>query len=130
MTRWTRNLVRIVACGLLLGAGLMSVSAEEPVEPTAPAAPVKEIKMYAENWKWTPSLIRVKLGTTVRIHVENTEATHIFQLKAFGVKEKLTQDTNVTFEFVADRVGKFSWRCARPCGDGCPKMNGKLIVEE
>lgn len=125
------NHIAAVLVALLLSVGAPAVLAlQDEGEAAAEAGTVKEIKMYAENWKWTPSLIRVKVGTTVRITVDNTEATHIFQLKAFKVKEKLPQDEKVTFEFVADRAGKFSWRCGRPCGDGCPKMTGKLIVED
>jgi cytochrome c oxidase subunit 2 len=92
-------------------------------------APVKRIKMYAEEWKWTPNLIRVPVGARVKIEFLSYGASRRFDLKAYKLKVKLPQDKVVTVEFVADKKGEFKWRCGRPCGDGCAKMTGKLIVE-
>lgn len=109
---------------------------DEPAEPAAPAAPVEQaeeqvklIKMYVEEWKWTPKLIRVPVGTKLRIEFLSYGATRRFDLKAYRLKVKLPQDKTVAVEFVADKKGEFKWRCGRPCGDGCAKLTGKLIVE-
>jgi cytochrome c oxidase subunit 2 len=110
---------------------------EPPVEEEAPEVeppaeeehPVKLIKMYAEEWKWTPDLIRVPVGTKLRIEFLSYGATRKFDLKGYKIKVLLPQDKPVSVEFVADKKGTFRWRCARPCGDGCAKMTGKLIVE-
>jgi heme/copper-type cytochrome/quinol oxidase subunit 2 len=118
---------------LLAGAGAATRASEEaetPTESKPVEAPVKSIKMTAQNWKWTPQTIRVQKGTRVIIDFQSWDASHSFELKAFGIKVPLPQDKTGHVEFVADKVGKFKWRCGRPCGDGCPKMVGKLIVEE
>ena len=117
-----------------------AAGAREPVAPSDAAAavaaegddevPVKRIKMYARNWKWTPDYIRVKKGTRVIIDFFSEDASHAFQLKAYKIKVNLPQDKRAQIEFVADKVGTFPWRCSRPCGNGCPKMTGKLIVME
>lgn len=96
----------------------------------ADAEQVKIVKMVAENWKFTPDLIRVKKGTTVVVEVQSFGAPHSFVLKAFKIKVPLPQKKKTTFEFVANKVGEFTWRCGRPCGDGCAKMTGTLIVVE
>jgi len=96
----------------------------------AEQAPVKRVKMYARSWKWAPDEIRVKLGTRVIIDFISEDASHGFQIKAYKIKVSLPQDKRAQIEFVADKVGTFPWRCSRPCGDGCPKMTGKLIVME
>jgi heme/copper-type cytochrome/quinol oxidase subunit 2 len=110
-----------------------ATEATEPAEPAAPAQEaddqVKFIKMYVEEWKWTPNLIRVPVGTKLRIEFLSYGATRRFDLKAYKLKVKLPQDKPVTVEFVADKKGEFKWRCGRPCGDGCAKLTGKLIVE-
>lgn len=92
--------------------------------------PVKTIKMMAENWKWRPSTIRVTRGTRLIIEFKSYDASHSFVLKAFGIKVNLPEGKDGRVEFVADKAGEFKWRCGRPCGDGCAKMKGKLIVEE
>ena len=96
----------------------------------APKAPVKKIKMYAENWKFIPNVIRVKQGTRVVIDFVSRDASHSFVLKGYKIKVPLPEGKTGHVEFVADEVGTFRWRCGRPCGNGCPKMTGKLIVEE
>jgi heme/copper-type cytochrome/quinol oxidase subunit 2 len=105
----------------------------QPAEPAPPAAEeeeeVKLIKMYVEEWKWTPKLIRVPVGTKLRIEFLSYGASRRFDLKAYRLKVRLPQDKTVAVEFVADKKGEFKWRCGRPCGDGCAKLTGKLIVE-
>ena len=86
--------------------------------------------MYAENWKWTPDTIKVPVGTKLRIQFESRDASHSFNLKAYKIKLPLPEGTKDELEFVADKVGEFKWYCGRPCGNGCNKMVGKLIVEE
>ena len=92
--------------------------------------PVKLIKIYVEEWKWSPDVIRVKQGTRLKLEFLSYEASRRFDLKAYRIKVALPQDKIVTYEFVADKVGEFKFRCGRPCGDGCAKLTGKLIVEE
>ncbi|MCP3979882.1 MAG: hypothetical protein GY716_11285 [bacterium] len=104
--------------------------AEEPTEPAGEEIPVKRIKMYAENWKWSPDVIRVKQGTKLSIEFESFDAPHAFHLKAYGIKVSLPEGKKTHYEFVVDKAGEFRWRCSRPCGNGCPKMRGKLIVLE
>ena len=126
-----RRLWPVVLAACILPALPLAAQApgSEVLPEVAAEQPVKVIKMYAENWKWRPEVIRVTQGTLVKIKVENIDATHRFDLKAYKLKVHLREDTTTEFEFVADRVGTFPWRCGRPCGDGCAKMRGKLIVE-
>jgi len=131
-TVW-RGVVVIVILAVVLPAAVAPVVAGDPPaigDPPVDAVPVKKIKMYAENWKWTPDVIRVDKGTKLEIRVESFDAPHSFELKAFGLKVRLPEGETTTIEFVADKAGEFDWRCGRPCGNGCPKMRGKLIVAE
>jgi len=99
-------------------------------ETSAPApAPVKQIKMLARNWEFIPARIEVVQGTRLEITIESKHAPHSFLLKDFGLDVKLPQDKVTVVEFVADKAGEFKWRCGRPCGDGCPKMQGILVVK-
>jgi len=143
---WSPSLLRLFCASVVLACFLVPVVADgqPPAEKKPPPAqgeaaqpeqeqaeaPVKQIKLTAQNWKWTPNVVRVKLGTRLVIDFQSWDASHSFELKAFGIDVPLPQDKTAHVEFVADKVGKFKWRCGRPCGDGCPKMVGKLIVEE
>ena len=118
----------------LAGAVLLSAGGRADdtpaAEPAAEPAPIKEIKMFAENWKWTPNVIRVPQGTRLRIRIENIEAPHRFTMKGYKVKVQLPEGETTMVEILADKLGTFRWYCSRPCGNGCPKMTGKLIVDE
>lgn len=103
---------------------------EKAAAPEEGEAELKVIHMVAENWKFTPDEIRVKKGTVLRLEIQSYGAPHSFVLKPYRIKEPLPQNKKTTVEFVADKPGKFKWRCGRPCGDGCAKMTGKLVVTE
>jgi heme/copper-type cytochrome/quinol oxidase subunit 2 len=73
----------------------------------------------------------VPKGTKLVLQIRSYDATHRFDLKKpYNLKVLLPQGKTTTVEFVADTVGTFKWKCGRPCGDGCPKMTGKLTVYE
>ncbi|NIM01514.1 MAG: hypothetical protein GTN89_11805 [Acidobacteria bacterium] len=137
MKRWSKW--NVACCILVLTAGLGLADSGESDPPVADAdetaaaaeeARVKKIKMYARNWSWTPDEIRVKKGTRLSLDFVSEDANHAFELKAYKIKVNLPQDKRGQVEFVADKVGTFRWRCSRPCGNGCAKMTGKLVVAE
>jgi heme/copper-type cytochrome/quinol oxidase subunit 2 len=127
----TRRAAWLLAVGLawVVCSAPAAQQGEAESEP-APEIPVKQIKMRAENWKWTPHVIRVELGTRLEIDVKSYDASHSFVLKDYGIKVALPEDSQKRIEFIADKPGEFKWKCGRPCGDGCAKMRGKLIVEQ
>ena len=112
---------------MILTAALFPVPAAEETVADG-EMPVLEMKVYAGNWSWDPNLIRVRKGTRVILHIQNRDAPHSFWLKAYRLKVALPQDKTTTVEFVADKAGEFLWRCGRPCGNGCAKMRGTLVV--
>jgi heme/copper-type cytochrome/quinol oxidase subunit 2 len=91
-------------------------------------AEVRRFRMDVENWQWIPDQIVVPLGAKVVIEIRSYHATHRFDLKDYGLRVVLPQDQTTTVEFVANKAGTFKWRCGRPCGDGCPRMTGTLVV--
>ncbi len=115
-----------------VGLGALAIALVAMLAPAAPAAdpgvPVKEFKVLARSWSFSPDRITVEEGTKVILNVESHDAPHSFVLKAFRVKVALPQDKTTTVEFVAGKPGTYRWYCGRPCGNGCPKMTGELTV--
>ena len=120
-----RALATLAAIAVTLAIAPHAAAGEEEQ-----AAPRKVIKMTVENWKWVPNKVKVEKGTILVLHIRSYDATHRFDLKTFGQKVTLPQSKVTEVEFLADKVGTFKWKCGRPCGDGCPKMTGKLTVYE
>ncbi|RMF55129.1 hypothetical protein D6745_03095, partial [Candidatus Woesearchaeota archaeon] len=46
---------------------------------------VKDFNVTAKQWEFTPKVIRVKLGDTVRLHVKSIDVTHGLALPDFGI---------------------------------------------
>lgn len=94
-----------------------------------PSPPVREIKLTAKKYEYSPNEIRVRQGERVRLLITALDRTHGFELEDFKVKADLEKGKETVVEFVADRVGEFPFNCSHFCGFGHKGMKGKLIVE-
>lgn len=82
------------------------------------------------NFYFTPTMIKVKKGDTVKIVFKNDGGMHNWVLDEFNVTmDPIKTDESSTVEFVADKVGTFEFYCSvgqhRQMG-----MKGMLVVEE
>ncbi len=105
---------------------------EEPArtEEIAPSGEkTKEFDITAKNWEFIPNTITVNKGDTVKLKITSIQGTHGFMLSEFGINERLVQGNTVDVEFVADKVGTFTFACSVPCGRGHGGMRGQLVVE-
>ncbi len=84
---------------------------------------IKEFKLKAFRFEYTPSDITVKKGDKVKITVENTDTVHGINIPDFGVSG------TESVEFVANKEGEFNWHCNVMCGEKHNEMGGKLIVK-
>ena len=81
------------------------------------------------NFYFTPSIIHVKKGDTVKIIFKNAGGMHNWVLDEFKVAmEPILAQETATVEFVADKSGSFEYYCSvsqhRQMG-----MKGTLVVE-
>ena len=90
---------------------------------------VKEFTISGRNFSFSPSVIRVNQGDTVRVIFENTGGTHDFVIDEFDVATAQIQGgQSETVTFVADQAGTFDFYCSvgQHRANG---MEGQLIVE-
>ncbi len=120
---WTAVLLVVAGCG-----GSQQF-AELPSNVDKDKVPHESIRMTAEQFKFTPDIIRVKAGTLVRLEITSKEGTHGFQLGAFGIDERIDENESKSFEFFASKQGEYGIRCSHFCGLGHMGMTGTLIVE-
>ncbi len=145
-----------LAVGVLLGYSLQApeeaaeaparetVTETETVTVTVTAEPeeraggekVVRIKMRVFQYGFDPNVIEVEEGTRVIIDIVEVTADkepnfryHTFTLPEFGINQLLEVGKTYRIEFVADKVGEFTFECARYCGVGHAGMKGKLIVK-
>ena len=112
-----------------------------------PSAPPQErrIKMTARQYAFDPPVLRVNKGDTLRLRVTSLDVIHGLYMEAFDFNVKIIPDSpylELTHPsrpdepakkveevvFVADKTGKFRYRCSHTCGAMHPFMQGELVV--
>ena len=107
------------------------------------------ISLIAKKYGYTPSRIIVNKGDTIVLKPTSLDVTHGFLLDGYPVDLVIKQqglnflkftweeddgtlktdwDKVSQVEFVADKSGKFTFRCTQTCGGLHPFMTGELIV--
>ncbi len=91
------------------------------------------VYMTAIRSHFTPDLIRVKQGDTVKIHLDNVEqaydATHGFAIDSYNVNLSVEPGEHNDVTFVADKAGVFPMYCTEFCSALHLEMAGYLLVE-
>jgi cytochrome c oxidase subunit 2 len=60
--------------------------------------------------------------------LQATDVVHGFYLDGYGIETRVEPGISEQVEFVADRAGKFRYRCSVSCGTLHPFMIGELVV--
>ena len=107
------------------------------------------VNLEAKKYGYSPSRIKVNQGDTIIFKPNSLDVTHGFLLDGydleFTIKQegiaflkyswedddgsiKIDWDKVSEIELLADRAGKFTFRCIHICGNLHPFMTGELIV--
>ncbi|MFQ5864050.1 MAG: hypothetical protein ACE5IW_02360 [bacterium] len=122
--------------GSIIG-GVMGWSSPDPIR--------REIVIKARQYAFEPSVFRVNRGDTLHIKLASLDVVHGFFLegydvdaevfahqKTFNIRHPSTGDEWSEVDelvIVANRRGKFRYRCSHTCGSLHPFMQGELIVQ-
>ena len=91
------------------------------------------VYMTAIRSHFTPDIIRVKQGDTVKIHIDNVEqaydATHGFAIDSYNINLSIEPGEHNDVTFVADKAGVFPMYCTEFCSALHLEMAGYLLVE-
>ncbi|HKY60242.1 MAG TPA: cupredoxin domain-containing protein [Gemmatimonadota bacterium] len=123
-------LVGVIAGLAFLSCTPASRAGGPGTQQTAGDDGTREFRIVAERFQFTPSDIEVRLGERVRLIVTSEDTTHGVAIAGFGVRELIPPrgKGETVIEFVADRPGTFTFRCAHLCGAGHAMMRGTLEV--
>lgn len=116
----------LLALTLLLSAVVVGVFTFLPLY--GQKAETKEFTVKAAQWKYAPNVLSVNKGDRVIIHMESLDVEHGIYVDGFGAEAHGAPGEDVTVEFVADKAGKFRYRCSATCGPLHPFMIGELVV--
>lgn len=135
-----RKAVRLMIVALIgvACAGLAALAGRATGQPRE-----RHIHIVARRYAYEPPIIRVNRGDRIIITLESKDATHGFFLEAYDIDARVAPDEKVRLRhpskddefaeveeisFVANRPGKFRFRCSQTCGFMHPFMQGELIV--
>jgi len=106
----------------------------------------RNITVKARQYAYNPPVIKVNVGDTLNLKLVSLDVVHGFYLEGYNLDARITantekfeikrpKDKNSHYEqveavtVVADKRGKFRYRCSHTCGSMHPFMQGELIVE-
>lgn len=110
----------------------------------APAPRERYITIKANKYAYDPPVLRVNKGDTIHLSLVSGDVTHGFFLEGYDLDAQIppgdfnfkvrrpsrSSDYKSTDEvsFVANKSGKYRYRCSNTCGFMHPFMQGELIV--
>ena len=88
----------------------------------------KSFELRAKKFSYTPNIVEVDKGDVVKIRLISEDVHHGFYLDGYGVQTSAHPGQDGSVKFVANRTGRFSFRCSVTCGEFHPYMVGYLVV--
>lgn len=99
-------------------------------DPERYISKIKEIKLEAYQYGFSPDPVVVKKGDVVRLIATSRDVPHGVYIKEFRVNLMAEKGKINATEFFAHKSGEFDIICSLYCGPQHSKMKGKLIVED
>jgi len=113
----------IVAAFALLALAFLVV----PRNNVTPSAE-RTLQIDATQFEFGPGHIHVNQGDRVMITLTASDVVHGFYLDGYGLKRRVEPGVAQEITFIANKAGKFRYRCAVSCGPLHPFMIGELVV--
>lgn len=96
--------------------------------PFRPAPTTRHFTVDGRQFAYEPGTLEVNQGDTVIITLTASDVVHGLYLDSYGLETRVEPGQSQTIRFVADKPGKFRYRCSVSCGTLHPFMIGELIV--
>ena len=94
----------------------------------ANASEDKFFEVHAKKFSFTPNVITVNRGDTVRIRLLSEDVVHGMYIDGYDIHTSAYPGNDGSIRFVADKPGRFIFRCSVTCGEFHPYMIGHLRV--
>jgi cytochrome c oxidase subunit 2 len=114
----------------IIGAVCIAIALIGLATPVVAESPRERFfEIYAKRFEYTPSVIQVNQGDKVTIRLISEDVSHGLYVDGYEVKTVAHPGESATLTFVADKVGRYAFRCTVTCGEFHPYMIGYLSVE-
>lgn len=113
----------VILMGIILGVVVMTFPIPSITDPQT-----RTITLDARQFEFAPHRIHINKGDRVIINFTASDVVHGFYLDGYGIQERVEPGVTKQIEFMAERTGKFRYRCSVSCGSLHPFMIGELVV--
>ncbi|GAB4532972.1 MAG: hypothetical protein Kow0063_14270 [Anaerolineae bacterium] len=96
--------------------------------PVMSAPVTHQVTLVTGQFAFDPPVLRVRQGDRVLLTLQSVDVVHGFYLDGYGIEARVEPGTSQQVEFIADRAGKYRYRCSVSCGTLHPFMIGELLV--
>jgi cytochrome c oxidase subunit 2 len=118
---WIDKILSFSLLSSAYGANSNNQSAQIESEP-------RLITIQAKRFEYMPSKISIQKGEVITLRLESLDVTHGLYLDAYGIDIKARPGLIGKATFVADKPGRFTFRCSETCGEFHPYMIGFMEV--
>jgi cytochrome c oxidase subunit 2 len=114
----------VIALGLMAGLAAYGSSRLTRAEED-----VKEIKITAQQFDFSPDRITLKKGQKVKLVLTSTDVAHAFVIIPLKVDTDIPPGKTTEVTLVPKKTGKFRAFCDHYCGTGHSAMKVTVVVE-
>jgi nitrous oxide reductase len=110
-----------ISGGRVTGTPLVSETLEQASRRTGDHRHSPSIRVH-------PARIEVNQGDIVKITLIAEDVPHSFTIDEYRISKRASPERSVTFEFCADKRGRFVFYCNLTADERCREMRGALLV--
>ena len=96
----------------------------------AHAQSAREIEVVAQRFKFTPSVIELKLNQPVLLLIRSLDFIHGFHVPDMGIRSDLLPGMVTPIRLTPTQPGRMDFLCDNFCGDGHEEMHGYFNVTD
>ena len=113
---------------VLLGVSglLLAPSAPRLAAQDAPAR--RDVTIVVQGARYSPARVEVALNDLVTLTVRSEDGAHSFAIDEYRIARRIPAGGSTTFEFRADREGRFPFYCNLTGDAGHRSERGELVV--
>lgn len=100
-----------------------------PLPASASAPQTRDLTVGARTFAYSPASIEVHRGDTVNLTLEAMDTVHGLSIDGYDLAIQAEPGKSAHTTFIADKEGKFKFRCSVSCGPLHPFMIGELVVD-
>lgn len=94
------------------------------------ASPQRVIRITAERFSFTPSLITLDVGEEVELRLRSDDTSHGFRIIGTDINLVIPKrgPNEISATYKGANPGRYIFECSRMCGAGHDFMRGELVV--